>query len=212
MMHMLVGLKRWWMMGVGSFNLYLPTDPFVWFHLLCANEKSDVLNWYVVLKRTSVRHLMGLLTLINRNVLAYNKATKKTKKPLFLYVDTLKGHCVPFADMIPAIESRKGAYVRKRPRRGFFSATDLADFWSAMVLLSWCARRCGKAVACVRKVRIYLKMKLEKLQSFVVWSKRMFRCFDIRRVVAARNHIGRYSHGSSAESVKQLKRELNCSF
>ncbi|OUR67368.1 argininosuccinate lyase, partial [Marinomonas sp. 42_23_T18] len=52
-------------------------------------------------------HLMSLLTLMKSQCLAYNKDNQEDKEPLFDTVDTLKGSLRAFADMIPAIESRK---------------------------------------------------------------------------------------------------------
>jgi argininosuccinate lyase len=72
-------------------------------------------------------HLMGLLTLMKSQPLAYNKDNQEDKEPLFDTVDTLAGSLRAFADMIPAIEI-KPENMADRARKGFATATDLADY------------------------------------------------------------------------------------
>ena len=59
--------------------------------------------------------------------LAYNKDNQEDKEPLFDTVDTVRDCLRAFADMIPAIESRKDM-MYEAARRGFSTATDLADY------------------------------------------------------------------------------------
>ena len=72
-------------------------------------------------------HLMGLLTLMKSQPLAYNKDNQEDKEPLFDAVDTLRDSLRAFADMIPAIKPRVEV-MREAARRGFSTATDLADY------------------------------------------------------------------------------------
>ncbi|MFW5969204.1 MAG: argininosuccinate lyase, partial [Halofilum sp. (in: g-proteobacteria)] len=72
-------------------------------------------------------HLMGLLTLMKSQPLAYNKDNQEDKEPLFDTVDTLAGSLRAFADMIPAIEI-KPENMADRAKKGFATATDLADY------------------------------------------------------------------------------------
>jgi len=51
-------------------------------------------------------HLIGLLTLMKSQPLAYNKDNQEDKEPLFDTADNLKGSLKVFADMIPAITCR----------------------------------------------------------------------------------------------------------
>ncbi|MDW8336606.1 MAG: argininosuccinate lyase [Tepidimonas sp.] len=86
-----------------------------------------------------VGHLMGLLTLMKGQPLAYNKDNQEDKEPLFDTVDTLKDTLRIFIDMIggerdPATGQRSGGLVVNREamqaaaRRGYATATDLADY------------------------------------------------------------------------------------
>ena len=72
-------------------------------------------------------HLMGLLTLMKSQPLAYNKDNQEDKEPLFDTVDTLAGSLRAFADMVPAIGVHP-ENMADRARRGFATATDLADY------------------------------------------------------------------------------------
>ena len=72
-------------------------------------------------------HLMALLTLMKSQPLAYNKDNQEDKEPLFDAVDTVRDCLKAFADMVPAIEPKK-ASMYEAARRGFSTATDLADY------------------------------------------------------------------------------------
>jgi argininosuccinate lyase len=71
--------------------------------------------------------LMSLLTLMKGQPLAYNKDNQEDKEPLFDTVDTLKGSLKVFADLIPAMTLNRDA-MREAAKRGFSTATDLADY------------------------------------------------------------------------------------
>lgn len=72
-------------------------------------------------------HLMALLTLMKGQPLAYNKDNQEDKEPLFDAIDTVRGSLRAFADMIPALQPRRDV-MREAARRGFATATDLADY------------------------------------------------------------------------------------
>ena len=72
-------------------------------------------------------HLMSLLTLMKSQPLAYNKDNQEDKEPLFDAVDTLSGSLRAFADMVPHMRVN-AATLLTATRRGFATATDLADY------------------------------------------------------------------------------------
>jgi argininosuccinate lyase len=72
-------------------------------------------------------HLIGLLTLMKGQPLAYNKDNQEDKEPLFDTVDTLAGSLRAFADMVPNLRV-KAENMLEATRRGFATATDLADY------------------------------------------------------------------------------------
>jgi argininosuccinate lyase len=74
-----------------------------------------------------VGHLMGLLTLMKGQPLAYNKDNQEDKEPLFDTVDTLKDTLRIFADMVEGIRVKPEA-MERAALRGYATATDLADY------------------------------------------------------------------------------------
>ncbi|RRD44197.1 argininosuccinate lyase [Comamonadaceae bacterium OH3737_COT-264] len=86
-----------------------------------------------------VGHLMGLITLMKGQPLAYNKDNQEDKEPLFDTVDTLRDTLRIFAEMIggqtnPATGAKEGgitvnaAAMRAAASKGYATATDLADY------------------------------------------------------------------------------------
>ena len=85
-----------------------------------------------------VGHLMGLITLMKGQPLAYNKDNQEDKEPLFDTVDTLKDTLRIFAEMIGgqvgADGQKSGGITVNAPNmraatlKGFATATDLADY------------------------------------------------------------------------------------
>ena len=74
-----------------------------------------------------VGHLMGLITLMKGQPLAYNKDNQEDKEPLFDTVDTLKDTLRIFADMLAGLTAKPEA-MRAAALRGHATATDLADY------------------------------------------------------------------------------------
>ena len=74
-----------------------------------------------------VGHLMGLITLMKGQPLAYNKDNQEDKEPLFDTVDTLKDTLRIFAEMVDGITVKPEA-MERAALRGYATATDLADY------------------------------------------------------------------------------------
>ena len=74
-----------------------------------------------------VGHLMGLITLMKGQPLAYNKDNQEDKEPLFDTVDTLKDTLRIFAEMAAGITVKPEA-MERAAMRGYATATDLADY------------------------------------------------------------------------------------
>ena len=86
-----------------------------------------------------VGHLMGLITLMKGQPLAYNKDNQEDKEPLFETVDTLKDTLRIFSEMIggqvnPTTGIKEGGItvnaqaMEDAAKKGFATATDLADY------------------------------------------------------------------------------------
>jgi len=72
-------------------------------------------------------HLIGLLTLMKGQVLAYNKDNQEDKEPLFDSVDTVVMTLKIYTDMVGGITVDKEA-MRRAAMEGYATATDLADY------------------------------------------------------------------------------------
>lgn len=137
-------------------------------------------------------HLMSLLTLMKSQPLAYNKDNQEDKEPLFDTIDTVKGCLRAFADMIPAIEPRRDV-MHEAARRGFATATDLADYLVRKGLAFRDAHEVvGKSVAFgVQENRDLAEMTLEELQVFSnIITADVFDVLTLEGSVAARDHLG----------------------
>ncbi len=137
-------------------------------------------------------HLMGLLTLMKSQPLAYNKDNQEDKEPLFDAVDTLRDSLRAFADMVPAIEPKVEA-MREAARRGFSTATDLADYLVRKGLpFRDCHEIVGHAVKHgVQTGRDLADMSLEELRQFSDQIEQdVFEVLTLEGSVNARSHIG----------------------
>ncbi len=74
-----------------------------------------------------IGHLMGLLTLMKGQPLAYNKDNQEDKEPLFDTVDTVLDTLRALVEMVPGIEADAEA-MRRAAAEGYSTATDLADY------------------------------------------------------------------------------------
>ena len=74
-----------------------------------------------------VGHLMGLITLMKGQPLAYNKDNQEDKEPLFDTVDTLQDTLRIFAEMMGGVTVNAPA-MQAAAARGYATATDLADY------------------------------------------------------------------------------------
>jgi argininosuccinate lyase len=72
-------------------------------------------------------HLVGLLTLMKGQPLAYNKDNQEDKEPLFDAADTLKDCLAVFAPLVAGLEPVAAA-MRAATIEGHATATDLADY------------------------------------------------------------------------------------
>jgi argininosuccinate lyase len=150
-------------------------------------------------------HLMALLTLMKGQPLAYNKDNQEDKEPLFDTIDTLLGSLRAFADMMPAVQVRKDI-TREAARRGFATATDLADYLVKQGTPFRDAHEMvGKAVGYgVATGKDLADMTLDELRQFAPKAdKDVFEVLTLEGSVAARDHLG----GTAPNQVRaQVKR------
>src|SRR5690554_1356784 len=147
--------------------------------------------------------LMGLLTLMKSQPLAYNKDNQEDKEPLFDAADTLRDSLRAFADMVPAIEPRREV-MREAALRGFSTATDLADYLVGKgILFRTCHDIVGRAVGYgVEQGKDLAEMSLDELRQFSDQiGEDVYQVLTLEGSVNARNHLGGTAPAQVREAV-----------
>ena len=151
-----------------------------------------------------VGHLMGLITLMKGQPLAYNKDNQEDKEPLFDTVDTVRDTLRIFAEMIggqvnPATGQREGGItvnaqaMEQAALRGYATATDLADY---LVKKGLPFRDAHEVVAHAVKTAIaqgidLSELELSALQAFDARiDADVFDCLSLRGSLNARQTTG----------------------
>jgi argininosuccinate lyase len=154
-----------------------------------------------------VGHLMGLITLMKGQPLAYNKDNQEDKEPLFDTVDTLKDTLRIFADMVGGITVKPEA-MERAALKGYATATDLADY---LVKKGLPFRDAHETVAHAVKAAIgkgvdLSELPLAELQRFhPKIGQDVFVALSLRGSLDARNILG----GTAPTQVKaQIARHL----
>lgn len=146
-------------------------------------------------------HLIGLLTLMKGQPLAYNKDNQEDKEPLFDVADTLLVTLQIYADMLRGI-TVKADNMRQAALEGFATATDLADY---LVKKGMPFRDAHEVVAHAVKAgvesgRDLAEFSLAELQAFShTISEDVFEVLTLEGSVASRNHTG----GTAPEQVRR---------
>jgi len=137
-------------------------------------------------------HLMGLLTLMKGQPLAYNKDNQEDKEPLFDTVDNLKGCLKVYTDLMANLSCNRER-MRAAAAQGFSTATDLADYLVRKGLPFRDAHEVvGQAVALgVRGGRDLAQLTLDELKGFSpLIETDVFAVLTPEGSVAARDHLG----------------------
>jgi argininosuccinate lyase len=151
-----------------------------------------------------VGHLMGLITLMKGQPLAYNKDNQEDKEPLFDTVDTLKDTLRIFSEMVggqvnPATGHKEGGItvnaqaMEDAVKKGFATATDLADY---LVKKGQPFRDAHETVAHAVKAAAshncdLSELPLEVLQGFhPSIDKDVYDCLSLHGSLNARNTLG----------------------
>jgi argininosuccinate lyase len=158
-------------------------------------------------------HLISMLTLMKGQPLAYNKDNQEDKEPLFDTIDNIKGSLRVFADMVPAIKV-KPDNMREAARKGFSTATDLADYLVRKGVPFRDAHEIvGRAVnRGIELGKDLAEMSLKELQKFSKSiDQDVFDVLTLEGSVAARDHIGGTAPKQVAIAVAQAKQWLGIS-
>ena len=146
-------------------------------------------------------HLMGLLTLMKGQPLAYNKDNQEDKEPLFDTADTLLVTLEIYSDMLRGVKVNP-ANMRQAALEGFATATDLADY---LVKKGLPFRDAHEVVALAVKLGVQqgcdlADMPLDTLQKFsALITEDVYNVLTLEGSVASRDHVG----GTAPKQVKQ---------
>ena len=147
-----------------------------------------------------VGHLMGLITLMKGQPLAYNKDNQEDKEPLFDTVDTLKDTLRIFAEMAAGITVKPEA-MERAAKKGYATATDLADY---LVKKGLPFRDAHEVVAHAVKDAIAAgvdlsELPLDKLKAYnPAIEQDVYEVLSLRGSLNARNILG----GTAPEQVR----------
>jgi argininosuccinate lyase len=155
-------------------------------------------------------HLMGLLTLMKGQPLAYNKDNQEDKEPLFDTVDTLVDTLRIFADLVPGIRVKPEAMAAAL-HQGYATATDLADY---LVKKGLPFRDAHEAVArAVRSAETkgcdLADLPLAELQRFSpLVADDVFGVLTVAGSLAARDHIGGTAPAQVKAAIARVRKRL----
>ena len=144
-------------------------------------------------------NLIGLLTLMKGQPLAYNKDNQEDKEGLFDSADTVRDTLTIFVDMVNGIKVKPDA-MRAAALQGFATATDLADY---LVKKGVPFRDAHETVAhavrtCEEQQCDLADLSLEQLRAFhSAINDDVYAVLTLEGSVAARNHLG----GTAPERV-----------
>ncbi|HZV54149.1 MAG TPA: argininosuccinate lyase [Rhodocyclaceae bacterium] len=155
-------------------------------------------------------HLIGLLTLMKGQPLAYNKDNQEDKEPLFDTVDTVTDTLRIFADLVQGIQVKATAMAAAL-KQGYATATDLADY---LVKKGLPFRDAHEAVA--RAVRAaetkgcdLADLSLAELQGFsALIGDDVFAVLTVAGSLAARDHVGGTAPHQVRAAIERARRRL----
>jgi argininosuccinate lyase len=166
-------------------------------------------------------HLVGLLTLMKGQPLAYNKDNQEDKEPLFDTADTLLDTLEIYADMLrpPVYENgnlvRSGLMVNQENMKnavleGFATATDLADY---LVKKGMPFRDAHEVVAQAVRYGVenhcdLAQLSLEKLQSFSpIITSDVYDVLTLEGSLNSRQHIGGTAPSQVRQAIKNARKK-----
>jgi argininosuccinate lyase len=170
-----------------------------------------------------VGHLMGLITLMKGQPLAYNKDNQEDKEPLFDTVDTLKDTLRIFSEMVGGQvntttgQKEGGITVNPQPMeaaalRGYATATDLADY---LVKKGQPFRDAHETVAHAVKAATTHQVDLSELPLAVLQEfnpkieKDVYECLSLRGSLNARNILGGTAPSQVRLQIEKHRSRLN---
>ncbi|MEK7261807.1 MAG: argininosuccinate lyase, partial [Pseudomonadota bacterium] len=158
-----------------------------------------------------VGHLMALLMLMKAQPLAYNKDNQEDKEPVFDTLDTVLACLRAFADMLPALQVKRDT-MAQAARRGFSTATDLADYLVRKGVTFRDAHEIvGKAVRLAIDTKRDLPQidldEFKKLNAAI--GKDVYGVLTVEGSLKARNHLGGTAPAQVKAAIKRARKRLS---
>ena len=208
MMHMSRWAEEMVMWVSAQFNfIYLP-DRFCTGSSIMPQKKNPDVPELVRGKTGRVYgHLMGLLTLMKSQCLAYNKDNQEDKEPLFDTVYTLLASVHLYTQMLADVTVNKDS-MYEAASRGFSTATDLADY---LVRKGVAFRDAHEVVGlsvrfCIDNNKDLPDCSLDELQQFSkVIEDDVYAVLTLEGSVSSRNHIGGTAPDQVRAAVKRAR-------
>ena len=157
-----------------------------------------------------IGHLNTLLVVMKAQPLAFNRDNQEDKEPLFDSIDTVKSSLGVFTGMLATLEVKRDN-MREAARRGYSTATDLADylvrngtpFRDAHGVVG------GAVRLCIDSNRDLDELSLDELKDFsAVIEADVFEVLTVEGSVAARDHFGGTAPAQVRKAVQRARRRL----
>ncbi len=157
-----------------------------------------------------IGHLNTLLVLMKGQPLSFNRDNQEDKEPLFDSIDTVKSSLAVFAGMLPTLNVKRDT-MRAAARRGYSTATDLADYLVRKGTPFRDAHEVvGRAVRlCIDSNRDLAELSLDELKDFsAVIEADVFDVLTVEGSVAARDHIGGTAPAQVRKAIKRARKRM----
>ena len=157
-----------------------------------------------------IGHLNTVLVMMKGQPLSFNRDNQEDKEPLFDTIDTVKSSLAVFAGMLPTLTVKRDI-MREAARRGYSTATDLADYLVRKGTPFRDAHEVvGRAVRlCIDSDRDLTELSLDELKDFsAVIEADVFDVLSVEGSVAARDHIGGTAPAQVRKAVQRARKQL----
>ncbi len=157
-----------------------------------------------------IGHLTTLLVLMKAQPLAYNKDNQEDKEPLFDAVDTVRDALRAFTGLIPQMRVEREE-LRRAARRGYTTATDLADYLVRRgVAFRDAHEAVGRAVRFgIEQGRDLSELSLEELRGFsAAIDEDVYRVLTLEGSVASRDHPGGTAPAQVRAAIRRARERL----
>ena len=156
-------------------------------------------------------HLVGLLTLMKGQPLAYNKDNQEDKEPLFDTIDTVTRCLRAFSEMMPHLVPYRQA-MRDSALKGFATATDLADYLVRKGMPFRDAHEVvGKAVRLgIDTARDLSALYLEELKALAPMIEAdVYEVLTLEGSLCARDHLGGTAPVQVRAAIESARKRLH---